>query len=188
MGRFTWVKCDGGPHVLLPSELEAIWSGTHAPSDRRVVKATFRWKPDPLTPASDYDAACDVDDLVGVISIAGRTAIVLGDEVPMSAWMHSELFQGGMIVVPMQWPGIGEFQDSILHALEKVSAEDFSETGLRIEVPSGKARLAPAADAGPNWDSQTQSISIPPGEYSVVSAEVRIDGCWLRLHGLRAAI
>jgi hypothetical protein len=62
MGRFTWVKCDGGPHVLLPSELEAIWSGTHAPSDRRVVKATFRWKPDPLTPASDYDAACDVDE------------------------------------------------------------------------------------------------------------------------------
>ena len=112
----TWVTCDGGPHLLIPEELGALWEGSDAPSGGRVVNARFRWSADPGALATDYDAACDVNELVGVIPVGAGAALVLGDEVPMSTWVPSTLFAGGLIVVPMTWPHPGMPEQRLLAA------------------------------------------------------------------------
>ena len=85
---FKWVSCRAGPHLLLPAELLGAWEGVKKPSFGRIVRAIFRFTMDPASPATDYDRACDVNDLLGLIPVGDGHALVLGgDEVPMSTWI-----------------------------------------------------------------------------------------------------
>lgn len=183
----TWVTCDGGPHLLLPAELECMWCGINPPSDGREVQAHFRWSGDYAAPASDYDAACDVNGLVGLIQMEAQSVLVLGDEVPMSTWLASQQFAGGIIVVPMEWPNSHFDVDAITRAVAQVELDSYLPTGLSIDVPTGTCRLVAAANFGPNWTLGSLPIAIPPASYTVLSAEVHADGFWLRLHALQAA-
>lgn len=88
------------------------------PADGRIVNAHSRWSPDPSARVTDYDAACDVDELVGVIPVGEGSALVFGDEVPMSTWVASALFVGGLVVVPMTWPHAGMPTEPSVHLCE----------------------------------------------------------------------
>ncbi|MFE9138880.1 Imm21 family immunity protein [Streptomyces sp. NPDC007355] len=58
----TWLATGGGPFIVVPRSALALWSGTEG----------------------DYDRACEVMDLVGVLELpGGAEALVLGDE-PLS--------------------------------------------------------------------------------------------------------
>ena len=182
----SWITCDGGPHLLIPEELGALWEGTNAPSGDRVVNARFRWRAEPDAVATDYDAACDVNELVGVIPVGVGAALVLGDEVPMSTWMPSALFVGGLIVVPMTWPHHGMHEQRLLAAVNSAERSTFTQTGLTLPSSSGHFILCAACDTGPDRLYATMRVSVPAIPYQVLSAEVRNDGFWIRLFALDA--
>jgi len=182
-----WVTCNGGPHLLIPEELGALWEGSDAPSGGRVVNARFRWSADPGAVATDYDAACDVNELVGVIPVGAGAALVLGDEVPMSTWVPSTLFAGGLIVVPMTWPHPGMPEQRLLAAVNSVDRSAFTQTGLTLPPSSGQFILCAACDASPDWIYPTMRVRVPGILYQILSAEARIDGFRLRLHALDAS-
>jgi hypothetical protein len=185
MASVSWVSCDGGPHLLLPREVASMWSGTSAPPGR-IVNARFRWSADPSSPASDYDAACDVSELVGLVPVGEGLGLVLGDEVPMSTWVEADPFTGGLLVVPMAWPDPGMPHERLLAAVRSVNPSSYVDTGLRLPAPSGNLVLCAAADAGPQWFYPTVDVHAPPGTLEVLSAEVKVHGFWLRLHALHS--
>jgi hypothetical protein len=187
MGTLTWVSSDGGPHLFVASALASSWRGSLPPEAGRIVEAKFRWSAEPEALATDYDAACDVEELVGSVPIGTGYGLVLGDEVPMSTWVHSALFSGGLLVVPMEWPEPGMHEEHLLSAVSSVPAEAFAETPLSIPESAGSFILCAAADCGPNWVYPVLHVSIPGMPYRVLSAEVQAHGFWLRLHALQRA-
>src|SRR5688572_8042554 len=98
--KFEWVSCDGGPHLLLPTELVDAWEGTQPPSDGRVVSARFRYSMDPRATATDYDLACDVEGVLALIPVGAGQGLVLGGEVPMSTWLPLPNETGIDLLVP----------------------------------------------------------------------------------------
>jgi hypothetical protein len=187
MAGISWVACDGGPHLLVESELAIAWGGTRPPEEGRVVNARFRWSDEPGAVATDYDAACDVDDLVGLVPVGRGVGLVLGDEVPMSTWIPHRDFAGGVVVVPMEWPEPGMPEERLLSAVASVPSNAFSDTDICLAVGAGGLVLCAAADSGPNWTYPTLHVSVLPGRYRVLSAEVETRGFLLRLHGLHNA-
>jgi hypothetical protein len=184
MARLSWVTCDGGPHLLIAEEWAGLWEGSCPPSRGRVVNAQFRWNGESDAAATDYDAACDIADLVGVISVGEGVALVLGDEVPMSTWVESPLFAGGLLVVPMTWSEPGMPENRLLAAVNSVERSAFTHTGLTLPSSSGRFILCAASDAGPDWVYPVAHITVPGVAYQILSAEVRTQGFWLRLQAL----
>jgi hypothetical protein len=184
----TWVACDGGPHAFIPEPAVPRWGGTCPPSDGRVVQAAFRWSGKTGDPASDYDAACDIDELVGLLRLDPETSVlVLGDEVPMSTWIQSPHFAGGIVVVPMCWPSPRCADAELIAVVESVPPKSFQHTGLQLRSSSGRFLLCAACDSAPNWIYPTLEVRLSPGTYRVMSAEVSIRGFELRLHALANA-
>ena len=162
----------------------AQWEGAVVPRNGRVVNARSRWSREPDAIATDYDAACDVGELLGIIPVSTGAALVLGDEVPMSTWVPSPLFSGGLIVVPMTWPHPGMTEEPLLATVRSVDRSAFASNGLTLPRSSGRFILCAACDAGPNWIYATARIAVPSNQYEVRSAEVCKAGFWLRLHAL----
>lgn len=187
MLSLSWVACDGGPHILLPSEVAGTWSGTQVPGNGRAVNAKFRWNGDLSEPASDYDAACDINELAGLVQVGTYQGLVLGDDVPMSTWVPSNQFSGGVLVVPMEWPDTTQDEGHLLSAIASVPESEFSETGLTLPTSSGEFLLCAACDRGPSWVYPTQKVSLSPASFRVITAETRTHGYWLRLHALQSA-
>jgi hypothetical protein len=123
---------------------------------------------------------------VGVIPVGAGAALVLGDEVPMSTWVPSTFFVGGLIVVPMTWPRHGIPEQRLLAAVNSADRSAFTQTGLALPPSSGQFILCAACDASPDWIHPTMRVSVPGIHYQILSAEVRIEGFWLRLHALDA--
>ena len=190
---FKWVSSRGGPHLLLPAELLGAWEGVKKPSFGRIVRAIFRFTMDPASPATDYDRACDVNDLLGLIPVGDGHALVLGgDEVPMSTWIAHPDGRGGDIVILMQWADDARVARQIA-VTPTVPDEQFDATGLDFHLRGDDAVLLPASDSGPNWVDGCLRCALPAGRYAVTTAELTRDGNGdgdigeiLRVHRLRA--
>ncbi|MFJ9002458.1 Imm21 family immunity protein [Streptomyces sp. NPDC102359] len=68
----TWVESMGGPLIVVPVSALPAWHGC---TQTGVIAGN-------ATAVDDYDRACDVDDLAGVIAVGdkGAQALVLADE------------------------------------------------------------------------------------------------------------
>jgi hypothetical protein len=75
----TWVESMGGPLIAVPVSALAAWHGCTESG----VMAGDATAPD------DYDRACEVEDLAGVIAVGegGAQALVLADEPAMSCYL-----------------------------------------------------------------------------------------------------
>lgn len=186
-----WMTCDGGPHILLPAGLREVWRGADGPTDGRLVEAKFRWSGEPDDPATDFDAACDVEALVDKIEVDGCDVLVLGDEVPMSTWMPSAHFEGGVLVIPMTWVH-GTTDSDLVGLVKTVARSAYQDTGTCYAVTSPVAYLMPAVDRLEEGDKAACDCCLPialaQGQYRVLSTEVRLGGLVLRLHGLQRVV
>ena len=155
--ELRWVSCDGGPHLLLPTELVRVWEGTAVPSAGRVVHARFRYGGDPAAPGTDYDLACDVEGALGVIPVGAGFGLVLGDEVPMSTWLPLPDGTGVDLIVPLEWGALtdGAFRRVSRHVLP----ESLIDTGLTLDIGSAGATLLPAC--APRGSSQPNRCREP---------------------------
>jgi hypothetical protein len=106
----------------------------------------------------------------------------------MSTWVPTALFVGGLIVVPMTWPDHGMPEQRLLAAVNSAERSTFTQSGFTLPPSSGHFILCAACDAGPDWIYATMRVSVPGISYQILSAEIRIEGFWLRLHALDARI
>ena len=100
----VWLNTDAGHLVFMQESTRPRWSGIEPPRDGREVTARFRWNR-PTDPPTDYDRACDIDDVVGILDVDGQSAIVLGQE-PMPTTCQSTA-DGGLLIARLYTSEIG---------------------------------------------------------------------------------
>ncbi|MEU4168804.1 immunity 21 family protein [Streptomyces sp. NPDC026665] len=69
-GAVQWVESGGGPLIAIPETVLPFWSGADG---------------DDLS--CDYDRACDVDGLIGLLPVGDTRALVLGDDPASTAYL-----------------------------------------------------------------------------------------------------
>ncbi|PYT01346.1 MAG: hypothetical protein DMF63_00395 [Acidobacteria bacterium] len=160
--QYRWVTGDGGPLITMESRLLTFWEGSDAPSDGRVVEAEFRWG---LDVATDYDKACDVNDLAGVIDINNGTAFVLSTENSMATWLPEFMGFDGAII---EW----DYADGESELIEEASilvAEGAFSRSVKYEVSSSPLVLFVAAEGGQESGYKRQTFEVGVGNYTVKS-------------------
>ncbi|MBW3570406.1 MAG: immunity 21 family protein [Gemmatimonadetes bacterium] len=136
---------DGGPLLVLPGAAVAHWEGIDAPSNGRVVEASFRWSAAELS-ATDYDRACDVSArTAAVIRVGPSWGIVLGTETAGSAlWIHGPAPHETCLVAVGRADDVGEPRLAQVAAGQPAAAWD---TLLeRVRLGGDGLLLAHAAD------------------------------------------
>ncbi|MEU6671834.1 immunity 21 family protein [Streptomyces sp. NPDC046727] len=69
-GVLEWVESGGGPLIAVPEAVLAFWAGA-----------------DSEELATDYDRACEVDGLAGLLPVGDSAALVLGDEPASTSFL-----------------------------------------------------------------------------------------------------
>lgn len=136
----------GGPLIVIPVSALAAWRGC-TESGVMVGDATA---PD------DYDRACAVDDLAGVITVGedGAQALVLADEPATSCYLpvHQAF---------LRWLA-ADCEAGLKAAAEAVLADpatDWEECGTWVS--DGPAMLVDSAEAGSDLDTEYPDGGVP---------------------------
>ena len=142
-----WIQSNGGPLLLLPTELLGDWGGA----------AT-----------SDYERACKIYDEIAGLGVGNGTGLVLGDEPHQTSWASES--DGGLLV---RWV----YADDEAHvwvAVDGLQESDFETSrGPSLVVgASGRCMLLDSADAGDNLQSEHLEVSLAPGTYSLQTANL----------------
>jgi hypothetical protein len=150
-----WVDTHGGFHLLLADELLHYWRGIEGWYDHA----------DP-NDQSDYARASRVTTYVGAVPCQAGTAMVLGGDVGLIAWMPSLLRNRGFLV---QWLYADDEQSiesvvksaTIANLLEGPDTETIKfNTG-----PSGRMWLFDSAYAGDELPDDSELLRLEPGDY-----------------------
>ncbi|MGA4867280.1 Imm21 family immunity protein [Streptomyces lavendulocolor] len=171
----AWVESMGGPLIVVPVSALASWGGC-TESGLMAGDATA---PD------DYDRACAVDDLAGVIPIDenGAQALVLADEPATSCYLpQCRAF--------LRWRA-AESEAGLRAAADTVLADPatvWEECG--IWVSDGPAVLMDSAEAGSDLGVEypdggmpaEASVPLPAGRWRVRATQTKVDeGNWVGL-------
>ena len=176
-GALQWMQSNGGPLLLVPGEHLPSWEGTEPPADGRQIEAEFRWNGQDA-PATDYDRACDVQGWLGLLDIGAGQGLVLGDE-PLSTTWQAPLASGesdhdtsGILI---RWV-YGNSQAEVMEALKHVPETAWRDDGLLLCVGREPLYLLDAAYAGSELEGDDHlTIHLPPGRYSIATAEYAPD-------------
>ncbi|MDQ0778828.1 hypothetical protein QF026_007294 [Streptomyces aurantiacus] len=137
-----WVESGGGPLIAIPEVVLPFWTGADG---------------DEL--ASDYDRACEVEGLTGLLPVGNATALVLGDEPAATAYLPEH-------TTFVRWFA-GESERELL--AEVPAALDTAAWGREVHWQvSGAVVLFDAAWPGEE-STKTGHLRIPlaPGRYAV---------------------
>jgi hypothetical protein len=171
LAELNWIESAGGPLILLPLPDLLLWEGIRPPSGGRTVEANFRWK-DKNDPATDYDRACDIRDLLGIVHMGQVEALVLGDEPLATAWLPDKGRSGGVVV---RWR-YAESDQSVASRQAEILAQEAAEPAVTLHVPSSPLLMFDSAVAGSDLEmTQALRIELQPGTYRVSSAEFNPD-------------
>ncbi|MER8008094.1 immunity 21 family protein [Streptomyces sp. NPDC094149] len=160
-GALEWVESGGGPLIAVPETVLPFWAGA-----------------DGEETASDYDRACEVDGVVGLLPVGDSAALVLGDEPASTAYLPEH----GAFV---RWCAANS-EDELLSGVPAALATADWENEVRWEVP-GAVVLFDSAWPG-NETGRTDCLKVPlqPGSYAVRAANVQPGPeTWLGLVQLR---
>ncbi|MGV9846204.1 immunity 21 family protein [Streptomyces fungicidicus] len=162
-GTVEWVESGGGPLVAVPEKVLPFWTGA-----------------DGEETASDYDRACEVDGLVGLLPVGDSTALVLGDEPAATAFLPEH----GTLVRWIAGDAEADLLASVPAALD--TAQWQPEVYWRV---SGTALLFDAAWPGSDSAATDHvSLALTPGRYAVRAARVQPGPeTWMVLVQLRPA-
>lgn len=156
----VWVESMGGPLIVVPDSALAAWCG----STESGVLAGDATAPD------DYDRACAVDDLAGVIAVgvSGAQALVLADEPATSCFLPEHR-------AFLRW--LAADSEAELKAAAKAvladAATQWEECGTWMS--DGPAKLMDSAEAGADLDIEypgggipdQASVPLPAGRWKV---------------------
>jgi hypothetical protein len=176
-GALRWIQSNGGPLLLVPGEIVLSWEGIAPPADGRHIEAQFRWHGQD-SPATDYDRACDVKEYVGLLSIGTGHGLVLGDEPHSTAWQASATSgesDDDTCGVLIRWV-YANSEAEVMEALKHVPETAWRADGLLLSVCRELLYLLDAAYAGRELKGDNHvTIHLPPGRYSIATAEYEPD-------------
>ncbi|MFF1904025.1 Imm21 family immunity protein [Kitasatospora sp. NPDC058218] len=161
-GAVRWVESQGGPLVVVPEAVLAAWSGS-AGGDESVA---------------DYDRACAVEGLTGVLPVGPSEALVLADEPASTAWLREQ----GVFV---RWSA-AESEEALLGSADAALLAAAWEPEVIWQVP-GSVVLFDASWTGEECRQEEHlRIDLVAGRYAVRAAYVEPDArTWLTLVRLR---
>lgn len=163
-----WIESGGGPLLLVPRDLIGFWEGARDVAPFREVAADSRWKDGGR--ATDYDRACDVGDLLGIIDVGPGYAVVLGDEPLPTTWMPAE-DGGGMLV---RWVAADDDESALALALQGMAEAEW-ESGPVFHVSEESLVLFDSAIAGDEQPRDELEVTVRPGRYQFHTARVQRD-------------
>jgi hypothetical protein len=174
-----WVESNGGPLLLLPNRLLEAWEGTDEPEPYRGIEAKARWNAG--GPATDYDRACDVTDLVGTVPVGAGEGLVLGDEPLATAWWPLSDPASGILV---RWEYAAD-DAAVAGWLRRIPKQLQWKAGVRFAFNDDGLVLFDAAEPGLDPLGARLEIALSGGTYEVQSARWRPDAATsLLLHRL----
>jgi hypothetical protein len=164
----VWVESMGGPLIVIPVSELAAWRGC---TETGVMAGD-------ATAADDYDRACAVDDLAGVITVGenGAQALVLADEPATSCYLPE---RGAFL----RWLAAGS-EAGLKAAAEAVLADpaaEWEECGTWML--DGPAVLMDSAEAGAELNIEypgggmpdQASVPLPAGRWKVRATHTKVD-------------
>ncbi|MGW4789048.1 Imm21 family immunity protein [Streptomyces sp. NPDC004230] len=164
----AWVESMGGPLIVVPVSALAAWRGCTESG----VMAGDATAPD------DYDRACAVDDLAGVITVGenGARALVLADQPATSCYLPERRAFLRWLAADSE-TGLRTAADAVLAD----SAAVWEECGTWVS--DGPAVLMDSAEAGselgieyPGGGLPAQaSVSLPAGRWRVRATQTEVD-------------
>ena len=159
MSEFEYLACDGGPHLVLPSELSLQWKG--AGSLLGVVN-----------PLSQYRRAVDAvtNQHMALISVGTGQAMVLADP-PLSAWGRSP--EGWIDIYYLDaWPDTN-IDAMLKRAVAATATGAMTNTGKVMTLTKPGLILLFAGDKPGNTAYGEHPIPIPPGSYQILEAHYK---------------
>lgn len=154
----VWVESMGGPLIVIPVSALAAWQGG---AESGVMAGD-------ATATDDYDRACALDDLAGVITVGenGAQALVLVDEPATSCYLPERRAFLRWLAASSE-AGLKEAAEAVLTD----PATEWEECGTWVS--DGPAVLMDSAEAGSELDSEY------PGGGMPAQAPVPLPaGCW----------
>lgn len=147
-GTVEWVESGGGPLVAVPETVLPFWTGA-----------------DGEETASDYDRACEVDGLVGLLPVGDATALVLGDEPAATAFLPEH----GTLVRWIAGDGEAELLASVPAALHTAQWQP----EVHWKVPGTVVLFDAAWPGTDSTGTDRVSLTLAPGRYAVRAARVQ---------------
>ncbi|WP_244318352.1 Imm21 family immunity protein [Streptomyces brevispora] len=164
----VWVESMGGPLIIVPVSALTAWRGS---AETGVLAG------DALTP-DDYDRACAVDDLAGVIAVgdSGAQALVLADEPATSCFLPEHRTFLRWLAADSE-AGLKAAARAVLVA----AATEWEECGTWAS--DGPATLMDSAEAGAELDigypgggkPARASVPLPAGRWRVRATHTQAD-------------
>jgi hypothetical protein len=165
-GISDWVESNGGPLLLLASELLPFWSGVRPPG---VPESDTGWQYDENTDC-DYNRVCRISGYLGLVNVGDGEGLVLGGEPLSTAWCSS----ANSLV---RWIYADSDAD-VLKALTTLHDALWEPTNLIFKVASSPLYLFNSAYPGNEIQQQSPEplkVALTPGEYSLFIADYKPD-------------
>lgn len=162
----NWLNTAGGPFVISPRERLADWGGVETSSFTGLA-------------TSDYDEACQISDLVGVLSNGEDSALVLADEPHQTAIQvtnHGILFIR-WVYAPNErrvWDAVHSVNEDRFHPNQTLEVRSSEMVMFDSAIPGGSVRLD-------DWGV----FSLPLGRNVVETAEYSDEETSIILHRIR---
>lgn len=168
MCRHDYLACDGGPHLIVPSELRGQWRGGSWFGWMVLIAASVLLRRSPKWLPGDYGRACAAvaDKSVALVRVGRGKAIVLQDP-PMSAWGHSP--EGWVDVYDLQEWSSPNLDRLIRRAIDVVPTAATKDTGCSLDLNAPDLVLMYAGDIAERSAYGQYLIPIEPGIYRVLT-------------------
>jgi hypothetical protein len=150
-----WIASGGGPLIVLPESALAYWNGVDEPGTGIIPVAEG-------TP-SDYDRACSMTDLVGVVPVGPGEGLVLGDEPLDTRWWRPHR-AGSMYLI--RWV-YGDSTRSVIQTLSELDRLSLEPTGVLFNTNSKRLVLFDSAMPGTDILTPYSSTELAPGAYTI---------------------
>ena len=173
MSKYAYLAADGGPHMLLPAEASALWTG--ASSMAAVVN-----------PKSDYGRACaaTVNAQMAVIPVGATSALVFSDP-PMTAWGTST---DGLVEIYYLDAWTNTNLDALVaKATASLTTASMTDSGTVFQLNEPDAYLLYAGDTPTSTAYGVHRVTIPAGKYKVMTGTYTAKGESVTVYRLKPA-
>ena len=161
--------------MIMGKEKSKQWKGD-SPSEDSMLKSSS-----PVTADTHYKQACNVKGLWGILEFENYSAMFIGDEPALTAWIPFDNGLGGTIV---RWI-YAENNEEVERYLEKIPESNWTVDGI-VQITSEVMYMFDSVEAVDETSEDLIIISLKTGSYEILTQEYKPDeNTHLRLHRFR---
>jgi hypothetical protein len=156
----NWIKSGGGPLICLEATLADAWQGIGGSLEPNL--------PPGMT---DYDRGCGVDTYLGIISVGGGSALLLGD-MPLQTFVWKDLDE--VIIARFIYAEAETELSDIMPTLDRRCFDNPVETLLYTNVDRDMV-IFDSAYEGSSDEMKKLTFQLTPGNYRILTCPVEPD-------------